>query len=183
MRVRIFGNDVRSSRMVAVLMPCDSSVSHADRQGANRAAAGAEDRPGGATGSAAWCLRWGAGAFRNDPLQRLKIFALVLRVVAGLADAGVCGYVYVNQRSLIFHASKKPSSERRSSNGPSAKADAAIVAQGYSEIGVMGYSLGTGPACLLAQAGRPPDTIGLLAPFARIAGAARIFIPFSPADS
>lgn len=105
MRARIYGNDVRRSRMVAVLMACDSSVSHTDGRGANRAAAGAEDRPGGATGSAARCFRFGAGGWRDDALKRLKIFALVLLVGAGLADAGVCGYV--NQRSLIFHPVEK----------------------------------------------------------------------------
>ncbi len=82
-------------------------MSHTDGRGANRAAAGAEDRPGGATGGAARCFRCGAGACRNDALKRLKIFALVLLVVAGLADAGVCGYVYVDQRSLIFHPVEK----------------------------------------------------------------------------
>ena len=60
------------------------------------------------------------------------------------------------------------------------KADEAIVAKGDPEIGDMGYSLGTGPAGRLAQAGRPPDKIVLLAPFDSIAVQARNFPPFSP---
>jgi hypothetical protein len=63
--------------------------------------------PAAVSGSAARCFRCGAGGWRNDALKRLKIFALVLLVVAALADAGVCGYVYVDQRSLIFHPVEK----------------------------------------------------------------------------
>ena len=60
------------------------------------------------------------------------------------------------------------------------KADEAIVAKGDPEIGDMGYSLGNGPAGRLAQAGRPPDKIVLLAPFDSIAGAAQNRYPFLP---
>lgn len=60
------------------------------------------------------------------------------------------------------------------------KADEAIVAKGDPEIGDMGYSLGTGPAGRLAQAGRPPDKIVLLAPFDGIAGAAPNRYPLLP---
>ena len=60
------------------------------------------------------------------------------------------------------------------------KADEAIVAKGDPEIGDMGYSLGTGPAGRLAQAGRPPDKIVLLAPFDGIAGTAQNRYPFLP---
>lgn len=60
------------------------------------------------------------------------------------------------------------------------KADEAIVAKGDPEIGDMGYSLGTGPAGRLAQAGRPPDKIVLLAPFDSIAGAGQELSPFLP---
>ncbi len=172
-------------------------------------------------------------------MKRLKISAIVVLAVACLAYAGVCGSIYFNQRSLIFHPGKKELTttletwteageyfgiKRESSSATRAwvflngdrgrvegvgkpsldkveaeesasiyvveypgygrregrpsrdaindavrKAYAAVVAKGFKQIGVIGASLGSGPASMLATAQRPPDKIVLIVPYDSIA--------------
>lgn len=69
---------------------------------------------------------------------------------------------------------------------PSASAFNAAVESAYAElradfpgvpVGVVGESIGTGPACVLAGDARPPDKIVLIVPFDRLAAVARDRFP------
>ena len=185
-------------------------------------------------------------------MKRLKISAIVVLVVACLAYAGVCGSIYFNQRSLIFHPPKKELStthetwtesgeyfglkrevrsatvawlfltgdggqaaglgkptldkmeasasfylvdypgygrragtpSRDSINAAVRKAYDAVVAKGFKEVGVIGLSLGSGPASMLAKAQRPPDKIVLVVPYDSIASVSEgrypVLSPFLP---
>ena len=64
------------------------------------------------------------------------------------------------------------------------KAYDAVVAKGFKEVGVIGVSLGSGPASTLAKAQRPPDKIVLVVPYDSIASVSQgrypMLSPFLP---
>ncbi len=57
------------------------------------------------------------------------------------------------------------------------KAYAAVVAKGFKQIGVIGVSLGSGPASMLATTQRPPDKIVLITPYDSIASQSQSSYP------